>query len=69
MSTITISKIELPSECAKALDNLADAGAYGSTREAVVRHFVCSRLGVDPTIVAKKVSKKKASKKKVTKKS
>ena len=65
---IILSNIELPAGCTKPIDNLVAAGAYGSTREAVVRHFVCSRLGIDPAEAQKPTAKKKATKKKATKK-
>ena len=68
MSSIKI-EIELPAECTAPLDNLVENGAYGSTREVVVRHFICSRLGVDPSKITPPVSKKKTTKKKTTKKS
>lgn len=67
-SVITIS-VSLPADCAKPLDNHADAGTYGSSREDVVRHFVCRAVGVDPVMPApKKVAKKKVAKKKAAKK-
>ena len=64
-AVIILSKLELPAGCTKPIDNLVAAGAYGSTREEVVRHFVCSRLGVDPSKAPppKKKAKKKAGKK------
>ena len=45
---IIILSISLPTECNVPLDNMVTNGAYGSTREEVARHFICSRLGVDP---------------------
>ena len=68
-AVIILSKLELPAGCTKPIDNLVAAGAYGSSREEVVRHFVCSRLGVDPSAAPKPVAKKKAAKKKAPKKS
>lgn len=47
-SHIIISSIELPEDCAVALDNLVAAGSYGSSREDVARHFICRALGIDP---------------------
>ena len=45
---IIILSVTLPSGCGDPLDNLANAGSYGSSREDVARHFICRALGVDP---------------------
>ena len=48
---VIILSVSLPAECNTPLDNMVANGAYGSTREEVARHFICSRLGVDPNAV------------------
>jgi len=45
---IIILSITLPDGCGVPLDNLVNAGSYGSSREDVARHFICRALGVDP---------------------
>ena len=45
---VIILSVTLPGGCVTPLDNLVNAGSYGSSREDVARHFICRALGVDP---------------------
>ena len=47
-AVIIILSVTLPRTCEVPLDNLVNAGSYGSSREDVARHFICRSLGVDP---------------------
>ena len=50
-SVVAPGSCELPPAAAEALNNMVENGAYGNTPAEVVRHFICSRLGVDPNTV------------------
>jgi len=47
-SVVAHGSCELPPAAAEALNNMVESGAYGNTPAEVVRHFICTRLGVDP---------------------